>query len=326
MRSPRLTRVSEGKPFRRLRLNSKAVQFVELVVAVHDHTSFCKLTYTHSIATWQDPCTGHEVDPSAAAPRQGGNGSVFCGFAAKNRTISTVPERSSGRCAEASGQAILSLVTLARTAKDTPMAIDINRTSLRLSWIEGDDLIISLDPLQGHWSEEQYLLLSNQTNRLIEYTDGVIEVLPMPTDKHQVILEFLFLALRAVVRTIGGKVLFAPLRLQVRPGKYREPDILLVRDANDPRRQNEYWRGADLVVEIVSPDRPDRDIAEKPIDYAEGGVPEYWIVNPLNDTITVLVLEGDTYAEHGVFQRGDEATSTTLAGFAVSVDAVFDAE
>jgi Uma2 family endonuclease len=57
-------------------------------------------------------------------------------------------------------------------------------------------------------------------------------------------------------------VLVAPLRIQVRPGKFREPDILLVRDAHDPRRQHRYWLGADLVVEIVSPDNPERDTSQ----------------------------------------------------------------
>jgi Uma2 family endonuclease len=205
------------------------------------------------------------------------------------------------------------------------MAVEARETNLRLFWEEDDELVLNLNPLQGRWTEEQYLLLSNQTNRLLEYTDGFIEVLPMPTDKHQVILEFVFLALRAVVNALGGKVLFAPLRIQVRAGKYREPDLLMVLDANDPRRQNEYWLGADLVMEIVSPDKPKRDTEEKPTDYAEANIPEYWIINPLNDTITVLVLQDAAYVEHGVFGRGDRATSKLLDGFGVSVDEVLDA-
>jgi Uma2 family endonuclease len=204
------------------------------------------------------------------------------------------------------------------------MAIDVG-ANLRLIWEEGDDLILSLDPLQGHWTEEQYLLLTDQTNRLLEFSDGFIEVLPMPTEEHRNISQFLFLALLALLRRIGGKVYYAPLRLRVRPGKFREPDLLLVRDANDPRRQNRYWLGADLVVEIVSPDKPARDTKDKPPEYAAAGVPEYWIVNPLNQTITVLVLAGDTYVEHGIFQRGEQATSKLLEGFSVSVDEVLDA-
>jgi Uma2 family endonuclease len=117
------------------------------------------------------------------------------------------------------------------------------------------------------------------------------------------------LSARTALRPLGGKVLVAPLRLKIRDGKYREPDVLLVRSAHDARRQNRFWLGADLVIEVVSPDKPERDLVEKRGDYAEAQAPEYWIVNPQSETITVLRLEGPMYAEHGVFGRGATATS-----------------
>jgi hypothetical protein len=83
---------------------------------------------------------------------------------------------------------------------------------------------------------------------------------------------------------------------------------LLLR-TNDPRRQEAYWLGADLVVEIISVDNPERDTVEKVADYAEAHIPEYWIVNPLDETITVLVLAGDAYTTYGVFWRGEQAAS-----------------
>lgn len=189
-----------------------------------------------------------------------------------------------------------------------------------------DGLDIDMDALQGLWSVEQYLALTRQINHLIELTDGVIEVLPMPTRRHQATSLVLTLAFPAFVRPTGGVVFYAPLRLQVRPGAFREPDILLLGDARDPRNQNEFWLGADLVVEIVSPDNPERDTVGKPHDYAQAGIPEYWIVNPLDETITVLVLERDAYRTFGAFHRGEQASSRLLDGFAVSVDEVFDAE
>lgn len=206
------------------------------------------------------------------------------------------------------------------------MAVDARQTNLRMSWEEGNELVLNLDPLQGHWTEEQYLLLSNQTNCLLEYTDGYIEVLPMPTDKHQAISRLLFFALFAFVQRLGGTVFYAPLRVQVRSGKFREPDLLVLLNENDPRRQNAFWLGADLVVEIVSPDNPERDTEEKPVDYAATGIPEYWIINPLKSTISVLVLEGDGYVEYGVFHRGKNAASKLLEGFIISVDEVLDAK
>ena len=191
---------------------------------------------------------------------------------------------------------------------------------------EADGLEVDLLSLQGLWTEAQYLRLTDQTNHRIEFTDGVIEVLPMPTDSHQVILLFLYDLLKPFIQVLGGKVLVAPLRVQIRPGKYREPDILLVRDANDPRRQNAFWLGADVVMEIVSPDRPERDTEEKPLDYVEAGILEYWIINPIDETVTVLNLKEGTYTQQTISQRGETATSMALQGFAVRVDEVFDAK
>jgi Uma2 family endonuclease len=181
-------------------------------------------------------------------------------------------------------------------------------------------------PPQGRWSEGEYLWLSARSSRLIEFTDGYIEVLPMPTDQHQGISGLFYSEFRAYLAPLGGVVRYAPLRLRLRPDKYREPDLLLLLDRNDPRRENAQWYGADLALEIVSPDDPARDLVEKRRDYAEAGIPEYWIVNPLDETIAVLLLDGGEYREHGVFARGSRATSATLAGFSVAVDAIFDAE
>ena len=180
-------------------------------------------------------------------------------------------------------------------------------------------------PRQGCWSDEGYLWLTDSTPRLIEFTDGYIEELPMPTSTHQAILAFLYELFRDHLRPLGGIVMFSALRMRIREGKYREPDILLLRHRSDPRFQDRYWLGADLVAEVVSLDDPQRDLVEKRADYAEGGIPEYWIVDPRDDTITVLTLKGDAYVEHGVFRRGDNATSPLLDGFTANVSAVFDA-
>ncbi len=156
--------------------------------------------------------------------------------------------------------------------------------------VEWKDLLAEILPAQGRWSEDEYLVLTDHRNRLIEFTDGFLEVLPMPTDKHQAILGFLYYVFHGFVDPRGGKVRFSPLRLQIRPGKFREPDLLLLLSAADPRRQNRFWLGADLALEVVSEEKPERDLVDKRGDYAEGRVPEYWIVNPQTETITVLRL------------------------------------
>ncbi len=183
-------------------------------------------------------------------------------------------------------------------------------------------------PSQGSWSDEHYLWLTDRTRRLIEFTDGRVEVLPMPTERHQIILLFLYRLLYAHVHESSrdGVVVTSGLRMRVREGKFREPDLLLLRDRSDSRRRDRFWLGADLVVEIVSPDDPARDLVVKRADYAEAAIPEYWIVDPRGETVTVLDLTANAYVEHGVFARGDVATSPLLEGVAVDVTALFDAE
>ena len=112
--------------------------------------------------------------------------------------------------------------------------------------------------------------------------------------------------------------------MRVREGKFREPELLLLRDRSDSRRRGRFWLGADLVAEIVSPDDLTRDLVVKRADYAGASVPEYWIVDPDGETVTVLTLAGNAYVEQGVFSRGDTATSALLDGVAVDVTSLLD--
>ena len=194
----------------------------------------------------------------------------------------------------------------------------------------GDDtrlaeLLCSALPRQGAWSDDAYLWLTDHSRRLIEFTDGSLEELPLPTSTHQAVLLFLFGVFHAYLGDRGGVVMVAPLRLRIRDGKFREPDLLLLRSRADPRYADRYWLGADLVAEVVSADDPDRDFVQKRADYADAGVPEYWIADPRDETILVLGLVDGAYREAGRYRRGEVATSTTLEGLVVDVAAVFDA-
>ena len=156
-----------------------------------------------------------------------------------------------------------------------------------------DALLCDILPRQGCWSDEAYLWLTEHSRRRIELTDGRIEELPVPTFTHQaVLLAFLYRLFHDYLRPRGGVAMVSGLRMRIREGKFREPDLLVLRERSDPRNQDRYWLGADLVAEVVSPDDPDRDLVEKRADYAEAGIPEYWIADPRDETITVLTLDG----------------------------------
>jgi Uma2 family endonuclease len=177
-----------------------------------------------------------------------------------------------------------------------------------------------LFPAQGDWSEEEYLALHG--NRLVELSDGVVEVLPVPTTSHQLLVAYLYGALLAFAAGRDlGTVLFAPLRVRLWRGKFREPDVVFMRKEHAGRIGEDFWDRADLVMEVVSDDEEDcrRDLETKRREYARAGIPEYWIIDPREERILVLRLAGRRYTVHGEFPRGASASSHLLPGFTVDV-------
>jgi len=146
---------------------------------------------------------------------------------------------------------------------------------------------------------------------------------------HQTIVLILYEALAVYVRQHRlGKVLAAPLPVRLWSGKMREPDVLFLRREHFDKRQGNFWAGADLVMEVISPSDPGRDKITKRHEYAKAGIPEYWLVDPSEKTVTVLSLpEGaEEYAVHGVFGTGESAQSASLPGFSVTVDGLFQTD
>lgn len=184
--------------------------------------------------------------------------------------------------------------------------------------------IVELFPQQGEWTEEEYMRLPG--NRLVEFSDGRIELLPMPSRRHQKIVGFLYNLLVVFVEQRQlGMALFAPFIIRLWSGRHREPDVMFMFERNSQRCFETYWEGADLVMEVVSPDDPKRDLVTKKAEYARAKISEYWLVNPISETITVYVLEkgAKSYREAGVYSKGQTAISVLLEGFTVDATKVF---
>ena len=186
--------------------------------------------------------------------------------------------------------------------------------------------IAYLFPAQGAWSELEYLALTQNTNLLVELSQGRIEVLPMPTTSHQMLLLYLYgLLLAFVTRRDLGTVLTAGIRVRLWPGTIREPDVVFLLKEHADRVGEDCWEGADLVMEVVSGGAEDRrrDLKGKREEYAQAGISGYWIVDPREERITVLRLDGKQYTVHGEYPKGAAAASHLLPGFEVDVTTAF---
>lgn len=94
-----------------------------------------------------------------------------------------------------------------------------------------------------------------------------------------------------------------------------EPDLVFVSEAR-LGIVRDWIRGTpDLVIEVVSPERPERDRIVKRDLYARNGVPEFWLADPEEQAVEVVRLSGEHYAPAGYFRAGEILRSSALPGF-----------
>ena len=182
--------------------------------------------------------------------------------------------------------------------------------------------VAQLWPPRGQWTEADYFALP-ETNRFIELSKGELVMPPHPTHTHQQIVGKLYRAIYDFVTERDlGTVQFGPLPVRLWPGKIREPDILFVTREHSDRIAEQAYGPPDLVVEVLSPSTRRTDRLEKMVEYARAGVREYWIVDPQQRAVEVLILQEGAYELLGKWGVGKEARSEVLAGFRVVVDEV----
>jgi Uma2 family endonuclease len=144
---------------------------------------------------------------------------------------------------------------------------------------------------------EDYLNTPDDGQRY-ELIDGVIVVSPSPNKLHQrasrILTEILS---RAATKFNVGEVFSAPMDVRLARNIVIQPDIVFVRfgsPADDPREER-IAGSPDLLVEILSASNRGNDLVRKRELYARYGVPEYWIVDPINRTIETLSLNDGEY-------------------------------
>ena len=170
---------------------------------------------------------------------------------------------------------------------------------------------------------EDYLKLPEGT--LAELIEGEILMSPSPKLLHQRIVSNIYAALRLWVKPKGlGLAIVSPLDVHLPSGDVVQPDVIFVSQANSGILKD-WVRGApDLLVEVLSPDRPERDRIIKRALYERNGVQEYWIVDGEARAVEILKLERDRYEPHGYFQEGDTLASEVVPGLSLPVRQIFE--
>ena len=150
---------------------------------------------------------------------------------------------------------------------------------------------------------QKYLKYEANSNILYELVDGNLVDMPPASFLHSDIIDFIADCFKAIAKKYKLDIKVKTGDVGVRTGinSARIPDLSVI--------EGQIWQsyarnssavieaGLMLAVEVVSlgTDQISRDYVDKVQEYQSTGIPEYWIVDPIKQKITVLILEKGNY-------------------------------
>ena len=161
----------------------------------------------------------------------------------------------------------------------------------------------------------------------LELDDGELYVMPRPRRVHQFLKDGLVAYFRNHLDSFQEPpaVMYSELVtiLSREPRRVLVPDLAIILHEHTDIFVSGYAEGPpDIVIEILSSDR-NRDLVRKRQLYAEAGVPEYWVFDYENDTVTPLELQGGQYVERGILTSDDTLTTPLLPGLDIPLADLF---
>lgn len=155
-----------------------------------------------------------------------------------------------------------------------------------------------------------------------EWVDGEVIFMSPASKKHQLIASFINSIFQHFVEAYGlGVVLIAPFQMKLgsRPSG-REPDVMFVSNKNLGRLKETFLDGpADLVVEVISPESRARDRGDKFYEYEQGGVREYWLIDPVRKQAEFYQLGKDKIFHAIIADEDGVYHSRVLKGLSLQV-------
>lgn len=160
-----------------------------------------------------------------------------------------------------------------------------------------------------------------------EFIQGEVIMHSPALHRHLSATKRLFSLFDAHIRVNNLGIVQIEKALCVFPRNDYEPDIAFFGTAKTALTDADTLKFPipDLVVEVLSPSTETRDRGIKFLDYALHGVGEYWIIDPVAETVELHRLSGDIYPPVPP-QSDGPLSSEVIAGFEVPVRALFDEE
>jgi Uma2 family endonuclease len=183
-------------------------------------------------------------------------------------------------------------------------------------------------PMNNRISFNEYLKIKESSEELLEYIDGIVYMAPSPSTKHQRISARLQGELFSFLKGKECEVFSAPFDVllkkeDIEGEKLVIPDLSVICD-KEGFTDTKYIGVPTLIIEILSPSNQAHDLVRKLNIYMDYGVKEYWIVNPMLNTISLYKLNDEgLYEQVEVKAEKGIVKSHYLIGFQVDLEEVF---
>lgn len=182
---------------------------------------------------------------------------------------------------------------------------------------------------KGKYSFADYLMWDE--GERIELIEGqVFNMSPAPSLRHQQVLRELATAFSNFLQGKDCEVFFAPFDVRLFGEDKQDseienvvqPDLSVICDQN--KLDEKGCNGApDLIIEIISPSSVKLDRWIKYKLYEKAGVKEYWIVDPINESVEMHLLTGENYEFQGAFTKKDTVSVQIISGLEIALEKIF---
>lgn len=176
-------------------------------------------------------------------------------------------------------------------------------------------MAITLDKTAGNMTLEQFFNYDDGTDALYEFEDGELLLMTAESEINRRIA--MFILVYFVQLGIPAYRLSMKTEIVTTGSRVRVPDLVVFSEelatAMEGAKRSTVMPEMPpplLVVEVVSPNQSSRDYRYKRSEYAARGIAEYWIVDPIQQRVTVLEwVEG--FYEEKVY-LGDSAIASLV--------------
>ncbi len=185
---------------------------------------------------------------------------------------------------------------------------------------------------EGKITFEEYLKYNDGKDNSYELVNGKLVLMPPASFLHSDIIDFIADLIKGYCRKqkLNIKVKTGDVGVKTNVNSSRIPDLVVI----DGQIWQSYGRGKSavidrgvlLVVEVVSPglEQIERDYTQKVKEYQNIGIKEYWIVDPMEQKVTVSILEKANYNQT-VFTGNKKINSMTFPLIEVTANEILEA-